>query len=145
MKVRKEVDPKMKKINQFLEQIPAILCSKVSIFIYLFLFFYLVVFAVLTMWVPLLKNVQPSANVQLILGNYTNVLSALGASLAAGSGTLIHHSLSTLHKKHDTMHDELHKTIAELHVKIDRLEKSRNQLNDRVDLIVKKFNSIFSF
>ncbi|MBO0441920.1 hypothetical protein [Candidatus Enterococcus ikei] len=118
----------MKKVNQFLEQIPALLSSKVSIFIYLFLFFYLVVFAVLTMWIPLLKNVQPSANVQLILGNYTNVLSALGASLAAGSGTLIHHSLSTLHKKHDKMHDELQKTIAELHDKIDRLEEEKRQV-----------------
>lgn len=114
----------MKKINQFLEQIPALLASKISIFIYLFLFFYLVVFAVLTMWLPSLKNVQPSANVQLILGNYTNVLSALGASLAAGSGTLIHHSLSTLYKKHDTMHEEMQKTIAELHAKIDRLDQS---------------------
>ncbi|ALS00814.1 hypothetical protein ATZ33_05355 [Enterococcus silesiacus] len=115
----------MKKINQFLTQIPALLSSKISIFIYLFLFFYLVVFAVLTMWIPLLKNVQPSANVQLILGNYTNVLSALGASLAAGSGTIIHHSLSTLHKKHDKMHDELQQTIAELHKKIDRLERQK--------------------
>lgn len=119
----------MKKINQFLTSIPTLLSSKLSIFIYLFLFFYLVVFAVLTMWIPLLKNAQPSANLQLILGNYTNVLSALGASLAAGSGTLIHHSLTTLHKKHDTMHDELQKTITELHEKIDRLEQ-RNQGKD---------------
>ncbi|WP_430603879.1 hypothetical protein IGJ02_001459 [Enterococcus sp. DIV0724b] len=89
----------MKREKRSLEQIPALLSSKVSLFIYLFLFFYLVVFAVLTMWIPLLKNLQPSARVQLILGNYTNVLSTLGASLAAGSGTLIHHSLSTLHKK----------------------------------------------
>lgn len=117
----------MKKVNPFLEKIPALLASKISIFIYLFLFFYLVVFAVLTMWLPALKNVQPSANIQLILGNYTNVLSALGASLAAGSGTLIHHSLSTLHKKHDTMHDEMQKTIAELHEKIDRLERLKQK------------------
>ncbi|EOI01971.1 hypothetical protein UAY_01380 [Enterococcus moraviensis ATCC BAA-383] len=115
----------MKKVNQFLTRIPALLSSKLSIFIYLFLFLYLVIFAVLTMWIPFLKNVQPSADVQLILGNYTNVLSALGASLAAGSGTLIHHSLSTLHKKHDTMQDELKKTIAELHEKIDRLEQNK--------------------
>ncbi|MGX7148650.1 hypothetical protein [Enterococcus ureasiticus] len=125
----------MKKVNQFLEQIPALLSSKISIFIYLFLFFYLIVFAVLTMWIPLLKNVQPSANVQLILGNYTNVLSALGASLAAGSGTLIHHSLSTLHKKHDKMHDELQKAIAGLHDKIDRLEEENKKLNDKSNFI----------
>lgn len=126
----------MKREKRFLEQIPALLSSKVSVFIYIFLFFYLVVFAVLTMWIPLLKNLHPSASVQLILGNYTNVLSTLGASLAAGSGTLIHHSLSTLHKKHDNMHDELQKTIADLHDKIDRLEEEKNKQNDETDFML---------
>lgn len=117
----------MKKINSWLDKIPALLASRISIFIYLFLFFYLVVFAFLTFVIPSLKSAQPSENTQLILGNYTNVLSALGASLAAGSGTAIHSSLSKLHKKHDDMHEDLAQKIEALHQKIETLENEKKQ------------------
>ena len=54
------------------------------IFIFIFLFVYLFIFgAIGLVW----NAVEPSANVQLVFGNYTNVLSALGAALAAGAGS----------------------------------------------------------
>ncbi|ULQ59164.1 hypothetical protein K7I13_11755 [Brucepastera parasyntrophica] len=56
---------------------------------------------------------------QLIMGNYTNVLSALGASIAAGTGAAVHTSVKKLHQKHDT----LQQTIQALHEKIEKLEK----------------------
>ena len=59
-------------------------------------------------------------DIQLVLGNYTNVLSALGASIAAGSGVFIHSKVKTLHQKHE----KLQNSIDELHEKINKvLEK----------------------
>ena len=66
--------------------IPRALASKVSIIIFIVLFVYLVGFGVVGLWVPAL---EPSATVQLILGNYTNVASATGASIAAGAGAVV--------------------------------------------------------
>lgn len=109
----------MKKMNLFLQKIPAILSSKISILIYLFLFFYLVIWALLGEVVPLLKPYEPTDTAQLILGNYTNVLSALGASIAAGTGAAIHTHVKTLHKSHD----ELMQSVSDLHKKIDMLEQ----------------------
>ena len=106
------------KLSDFLAKIPAILSSGPSIFIYLFLFFYLVIYALLCLLIPQLSPFAPSNDVQLIMGNYTNVLSALGASLAAGTGAATHSSIRKLHKSHEL----LHTTIKELHEKIDRLE-----------------------
>ena len=108
-----------KHLDSFLTNIPNILSSKVSIFIYLFLFFYLVIFAFICMFIPQLNPFAPSSDVQLVMGNYTNVLSALGASLAAGTGVVTHHNINKLHKSHDLLHE----TIRELHEKIDNLEK----------------------
>lgn len=62
-------------MEKLLQKIPALLASKISIFIYLFLFFYLVIFAFITKVVPAVHSLSPDNNVQLILGNYTNVLS----------------------------------------------------------------------
>ena len=110
----------MKKcINLFLAKIPAILSSSPSIFVYLLLFFYLVIYALACILIPRLSPYAPTSDVQLIMGNYTNVLSALGASLAAGTGTAAHRSIRKLHEKHDL----LHAAIKELHKKIDLIEK----------------------
>ena len=106
----------MKKI---LAKIPAILSSGPSIFIFLFLFFYLVLYALICLLIPSLSHFAPSSDVQLIMGNYTNVVSALGASLASATGVVTNSSVRELHKKHD----KLHHTIDELHAKIDRMEK----------------------
>ncbi len=108
----------MKEKESFFAKIPALLSSKVSIFIYLFLFFYLVVFALLCTFVPMLSAFAPSSNTQLIMGNYTNVLSALGASIAAGAGTAVHGSLKKLHQKHDALQE----TVNALHQKIDTMK-----------------------
>lgn len=56
------------------------------------------------------------------MGNYTNVLSALGASIAAGAGVAAHQSMKSMHQKHD----KLQQTIDALHAKIDRLENKRD-------------------
>lgn len=116
----------MKKLNQMLSKIPAILSSRISIFIYLFLFFYLVIFALLCAFVPSLQGYAPSGNMQLIMGNYTNVLSALGASLAAGSSVAIHSGIKSLHQKHDATQAR----IEELHDKIDRLQQKLDNMTD---------------
>ena len=66
-------------MKKFIDSIPKWLSSKVSIFIYIFLFVYLVLFPALAVILPFMKPLVPTNTTQLILGNYTNVLSALGA------------------------------------------------------------------
>lgn len=108
-----------------LSKIPAILSSKISIFIYLFLFFYLVIFALLCAVIPALSELAPSDTIQLIMGNYTNVLSALGASIAAGSGVAVHSGVKALHKRHD----DLQQSIANLEKRLDALSKADKNRN----------------
>ena len=110
----------MEKIKKVLDGIPRLLSSNISIFIYVFLFFYLVIWALLAKLVPILYATAPSSDSQLILGNYTNVLSALGASIAAGAGAQVHRSMKQLHDKHD----ELHQVVQELHSKLDAVRAS---------------------
>ncbi len=88
----------MKRLNAALAAIPGLLASKPSIIFYLLLFVYLVGFGVLGLFVPAL---EPSATLQLVLGNYTNVVSALGASIAAG-GTV--HVIREQAKHNDRQH-----------------------------------------
>ncbi len=97
-----------------LQKIPAWLSSRISIFIFMALFFYLVIFALLCNFVPSMDSYSPTSDSQLILGNYSNVLSGLGAALAAGSGVAIHSSVKRLHESHRKLQghiDELHKKI----------------------------------
>lgn len=115
----------MNLINKLLAKIPEWLSSKISIFIYLFLFFYLVVFAIISLIFPSLKDMAPSANLQLILGNYTNVLSALGASIAAGSGVAIHSKIKKLHQGHEQLQDR----VDELHKKLDKVLSDKETKN----------------
>ena len=110
----------MKPFKAFLDKIPGILSSTPSIAIYLFLFVYLVIYALISAVVPALQAHQPSSDMQLIMGNYTNVLSALGASIAAGTGAAAHSSVKKLHKRHD----ELEEIIVQLHEKLDKLKDS---------------------
>lgn len=106
----------MKKINKLFQVIPRVLSSNVSIFIFIFLFVYLVVFGLIGLFA---KAVAPSSEAQLILGNYTNVTSALGAAIAAGASTAVHSSVKKLHARHD----KLERSLAELHTKIDKLAR----------------------
>lgn len=109
--------------GKWYERIPDILASKTSIWIYIFLFFYLVVFAGLCILIPALNFLQPSNDVQLILGNYTNVLSALGAGIASAAGVAAHRSARAAHESNS----RLEKKIEELHEKLDRLEEKKGQ------------------
>lgn len=101
---------------KWLNKIPELLSSPVSVFIFIFLFIYLFIFGLIGLAVPALA---PPANAQLIFGNYTNVLSALGAALAAGAGASHTKKLRELHDKHD----KLQASVDELHTKLDQLNK----------------------
>lgn len=101
---------------KWLNNLPALISSPISIFIFIFLFVYLCIFGLLGLFV---RQIQPSSDMQLILGNYTNVLSALGAALAAGSGAKHTKNLRDLHAKHE----KLQASIDDLHAKIDKLSK----------------------
>jgi len=101
---------------KILQAIPGILSSNVSIFIFIFLFIYLVVFGLVGLFV---KGLAPSADMQLVLGNYTNVTSALGAAIAAGAST---HSVNQMRRLHNR-HEELRQLVESLHTKIDQIQK----------------------
>lgn len=77
---------------------------------------YLVIFGMLGL---IFKQIEPSSSAQLILGNYTNVISALGASIAAGASTSTHIQTKKLHDKHD----DLQQSIDDLHDKVDQINK----------------------
>ncbi|MFZ2560256.1 MAG: hypothetical protein WAW91_01335 [Candidatus Nanoperiomorbaceae bacterium] len=115
-------------IKKIIDKIPALLSSNVSIFIFLFLFVYLVLFGVVGLFsVWFAKNMAPNANVQLVLGNYTNVTSALGAAIAAGASTSAHASLKKLHDKHDT----LKQSLDSLHAKVDELTSDSRESSNK--------------
>ena len=107
---------KTSRLQKILNAIPRILSSKISIFIFIFLFIYLVIFGLVGLFIEWLA---PSTSAQLILGNYTNVTSALGAAIAAGAST---QHLSQA-KKLNENHDNLKKSVDELHAKVDKLSK----------------------
>ncbi len=81
-------DAAKSKFDQVLGRLPNVLSSKPVIAFGILLFFYLFVFAGIA---TLLGHpAAVSANTQLILGNYTNVSSSVGAGIAAGASlTLI--------------------------------------------------------
>ncbi|HEY0222199.1 hypothetical protein [Lactovum miscens] len=115
-------------MKKFLDKIPVVLSSDISIFIFLFLFVYLFLIGVIGLFVPALA---PSSNMQLVLGNYTNVTSALGAAISAGAATAAHTSVKRLHIKND----ELQESMRNLHKKNDRLNDSINELQDKHDKV----------
>jgi hypothetical protein len=106
----------MTKLSKLLGKIPEMLSSPVSVFIFIFLFIYLFIFGLLGL---VITPLEPSAKSQLIFGNYTNVLSALGAALAAGGASKHTKALKQLHIKHDN----LQRSVEDLHTKIDKLDK----------------------
>ena len=109
-------------MGKFLNNIPRLLSSKPSIVIFLGLFIYLFGFGMLGLWV---KSLEPSSTMQLILGNYTNVTSATGASIAAGAGLTTVATTATVlthvrknSKKYDELkkaHDEMRVLVNEIH------------------------------
>jgi len=113
-------------MKAFLDKIPVLLSSRVSIFIFLFLFFYLFIFGIVGLILP---HLAPSATMQLVLGNYTNVTSALGAAIAAGAATQVSSQTEKIHKRHD----HLEKSLADLHTKIDKLSKIKESSHTNKD------------
>ena len=117
-------------MKKFFAAIPRALASNVSIFIFLFLFIYLVIFGILGLFA---KTFAPSSDIQLILGNYTNVTSALGAAIAAGASTKHLSQMKKLNARHAAIkksvddltahHEDLRKSLESLHEKIDKLAK----------------------
>ncbi len=107
---------------KFIDSIPKWLSSRISIFIYIFLFIYLVLFPAFAVVFSFMKPFVPSNTIQLILGNYTNVLSALGASIAAGSGVIVHRKVVKMQKAHE----EMHETIKSLHEKVNEINNVQN-------------------
>lgn len=75
----------MRLLHRALDAIPRLLASTVAITFLVLLFFYLVVLGAIGLFIP---DLEPSVAAQLVLGNYTNVTSAIGASLAASIGTV---------------------------------------------------------
>ncbi|MFV0485113.1 MAG: hypothetical protein ACK5MU_02725 [Candidatus Saccharimonadales bacterium] len=108
----------MEKQSILSKVISVAISGKVSIAIYIGLFIYLVILPLIAL-IPGLEFLMPSSTAMLVGGNYTNVLAALGASLAAGTGIVAVHHARKLHKKHV----ELEKSIKELHEKIDKLSQ----------------------
>lgn len=109
-------------ITRILNAVPRLLASKISIFIFIGLFIYLVGFGILGLLIPAL---EPSSTIQLILGNYTNVASATGASIAAGAGvtavattSVVLHHVRKNNQRYDELkksHDEMKAMVAEIH------------------------------
>lgn len=98
------------RLDRWLEEIPRALSSHVHVFFLMALGVYLVV-------LPLV-GVTVSAKSELIGGNYTNVASALGASIAAG-GTLhlMRQSRRRQHLEEERMRvmHEIHRMLQAVH------------------------------
>jgi hypothetical protein len=107
----------IKKIDTQVEKIPSFLSSKPIIYFYIFLLFYLVVVALI---IPTLVPIS----IQIPLGNFTNVASALGAGLAAGSALKSHLAIKDMDNKHAELANKHHtEHLAEfkrIHAKLDK-------------------------
>jgi len=114
----------MQFINKLLSTIPRLLSSKPSIIIFLGLFVYLFGFGMLGLWI---KPLEPSSKMQLILGNYTNVTSATGASIAAGAGLTTVATTATVlsHvRKNNKRYDELKQAHDEMRLLVDEIHRT---------------------
>jgi hypothetical protein len=105
----------MNKLNNVFS---VLLSGKISIVIYVLMFIYLVPIPLLA-FIPGLEWLMPSTPAMLIGDNYTSVLAALGASIAAGAGVAAHKKL----KEHEKNQRDMKKSLDELHEKIDKLPK----------------------
>src|ERR1700729_924093 len=90
-------------IDRFLGKLPNVLSSKPVIIFGIILFCYLFLYAGIA---SLLRHAGAvSANTQLILGNYTNVSSSVGAGIAAGAGLTLLKRQNRAHKLAMAAHD----------------------------------------
>jgi hypothetical protein len=91
-------------MTRALAAVPRLLASPPAILFLLALFLYLVVLGVVGLFAP---AVEPSATIQLVLGNYTNVTSALGASIAAGAGLTVLHETRQHHARQHAFREQV--------------------------------------
>ncbi|MDR0887205.1 MAG: hypothetical protein LBM97_00760 [Candidatus Nomurabacteria bacterium] len=110
-------DEKESFLNKIISEL---LAGKISIAIYILMFIYLVILPLIA-FIPLFSNLMPSTTAMLIGDNYTSVLAALGASIAAGSGVAIHAHVKKYTKKHQKQNDELGRKIQDLSDKLDQV------------------------
>ena len=90
-------------MDRFLGKLPNVLSSKPVIIFGIILFCYLFLYAGIA---SLLGHAGAvSANTQLILGNYTNVSSSVGAGIAAGAGLTLLKRQNRTHKLTVAAHD----------------------------------------
>jgi hypothetical protein len=90
-------------LERLLGRLPGILSSKPVIIFGILLFCYLFVYAGIA---SLLGHAGAvSANTQLILGNYTNVSSSVGAGIAAGAGLTLLKRQNRVHRLTVAAHD----------------------------------------
>lgn len=115
-------------MNNFISKLPLILSSRVSIYIYIFLFFYLVIIGMACIFIPGLEALAPSDQIQLVLGNYTNVLSALGASIAATSGIVINKKI----RSHRELNEKLETSISDLHDKLNEIQSYISRVESEI-------------
>jgi hypothetical protein len=108
-------------LNAALDAVPRVLASRAHI-IWLFVLF---------VWIVLIAAVAPhlvSARTELILGNYTNVTSDLGACIAAGGTvTAVHHlrRQSRLTQRRLEVEEERHKMAMQSHALLEQLHASQ--------------------
>jgi amino acid permease len=120
-------------LTKLLGLVPRALSSKTSIIIFIGLFIYLVGFGLIGLFV---KSLEPSDTMQLVLGNYTNVTSATGASIAAGAGlTTVATTTAVLthvrknSKKYDELkksHDEMSLLVKEMHAAMNLVDPKKS-------------------
>jgi methylthioribose-1-phosphate isomerase len=84
------------------------------------------------MVIPALNPFEPGDDAQLVLGNYTNVLSALGASIAAGSGVAIHNKVKNLNKSTGEFHDYFDEKHRKMQESFDTQQQKMQELLDRL-------------
>jgi hypothetical protein len=83
-------------VERALGTVPALLSSKTHV---LFLAGLLIGIVIVPLAAAVMGLRNPvSADLELILGNWTNVTSALGASIAAGASVSAHHHAKQAHK-----------------------------------------------
>jgi hypothetical protein len=90
-------------MDKILGRLPSLLSSKPVIIFGIFLFCYLFLFAGIASLLG--HSGAVSANTQLILGNYTNVSSSVGAGIAAGAGLTLLKRQNRTHRLTVAAHD----------------------------------------
>jgi hypothetical protein len=103
-------------MNELNKIFSTLLSGRISIIIYVLMFIYLVIVPLIA-FIPGMEWLMPSTPAMLIGDNYTSVLAALGASIAAGAGLAAHKRIG----EHEKRQKDIKKSLDELHEKVDKL------------------------